>query len=235
MDQRMEEPADFDLHSIPGDEVVSISGFGTDDSNEEGTVDNLTDEMTDLNTSTAKSSDPLGHLRKEIISLTTQVQRLESSITQKVAEKLEESVLDLIDESLKATLPDLISESLKLAIYEIIAESVKQTVKPMNRQFNAFNKLESSRFVTLQKELSKVLLTKMGSFIRMKVRKVIKEFLDKLTYSTQRVYQNYVHVQEMTTLMRDMVCLLDSASVFAKANAEGEKWEKEIQILKILI
>ncbi|GJZ27497.1 hypothetical protein Tco_0571750 [Tanacetum coccineum] len=31
---------------------------------------------------------------------------------------------------------------------------------------------------------------------------------------------------KINTLMRDMGCLLDSASVFAKANAEGEKWEK---------
>ncbi|GJZ06933.1 hypothetical protein Tco_0540726, partial [Tanacetum coccineum] len=50
-----------------------------------------------------------------------------------------------VAESLIATLPDLISEILKLAIPKIITESVKQTVKPMNKQFNAFNKLESSR------------------------------------------------------------------------------------------
>ncbi|GJV75123.1 hypothetical protein Tco_1506707 [Tanacetum coccineum] len=181
MDQRMDEPADSDLHSMPDDEVVSISGFGTDDSNEEGaectetkvsltqseeaTVDNLIDELTDLNTFAAKQSDPIGHLCKEIISLTAQ---LESSITQKVTEKLEESVPDLIAESLKATLPNLISESLKLAIPEIIAESVKQT----------------------------------------------------------RVDQTSVHVRDMATLMGDLVLLLDSASVFAKANAEGRKWEK---------
>nr|GEW70406.1 hypothetical protein [Tanacetum cinerariifolium] len=60
-DQRMKEPTDSDLHSIPDDEVVSISGFRTDDSNEERT------EFTK-----PKSSNPLGHLRKEISSLSTQ-------------------------------------------------------------------------------------------------------------------------------------------------------------------
>ncbi|GKD92956.1 hypothetical protein Tco_1372793, partial [Tanacetum coccineum] len=43
-----DEPTDSDLPSIPDDEVVSISGFGTDDSNKEGTIDNLIDEMIDL-------------------------------------------------------------------------------------------------------------------------------------------------------------------------------------------
>nr|GFC78342.1 hypothetical protein [Tanacetum cinerariifolium] len=33
----IKEPAGSDLHSMPDDEVVSIFGFGTDDSNEEGT------------------------------------------------------------------------------------------------------------------------------------------------------------------------------------------------------
>ncbi|GJS81558.1 retrovirus-related pol polyprotein from transposon TNT 1-94 [Tanacetum coccineum] len=159
MDQHIKEPTDSYLHSMP------------DDKSEEASTDNLIDELTDLNTSAAKTSDPLVHLHKEISSLTTQVQHLESFITQKVVEKLKESVPNLIAESLKATLLDLISESLKLAIHEIIAESVKQTVKPMNKQFNAFNKLKSSRFVILQKELSKVLKTKMGSLIWMKVRK----------------------------------------------------------------
>ncbi|GJV57933.1 hypothetical protein Tco_1458938 [Tanacetum coccineum] len=117
MDHHVEEPADSDLHSIPDDQMVLISGFGTDDSNIKGT------EYTE-----PKLSDPLGHLRKEISSLTTQVQQLESSITQKVADKPE-----IINESLKVTLPDLISESLKLAIPETITDSVKQTVKPINR------------------------------------------------------------------------------------------------------
>ncbi|GJT61686.1 hypothetical protein Tco_1005219 [Tanacetum coccineum] len=129
MDQRMEEPADFDLHSLPDDEMV------------------------DLNASADKLLDPLGQLRKEISSLTTHVQRLESSITHKVANKLEEYVPDLVVESLKATLPALISKSLKLAILEIIVESVCDS----------------------EKELRKVLKTKMGSSIRMKVRKGMKE------------------------------------------------------------
>nr|GEV21829.1 putative reverse transcriptase domain-containing protein [Tanacetum cinerariifolium] len=66
------------------------------------------------------------------------------------------------------------------------------------REFNAFNTLESFRFVKLQQELSKVIKTKMGVSVKNKVRKG----------------------------MKDMVSLLKIAKIFEKANVEGEKWEK---------
>ncbi|GKB73028.1 hypothetical protein Tco_0934440 [Tanacetum coccineum] len=74
-----------------------------------------------------------------------------------------------------------------------------------------------------EKELSKVLKTKMGSSIRMKVRKGMKEVRDKLHYFTQRVDQASIHVREMDTLIGELVRLLESALFFTKANAEGEK------------
>ncbi|GJW61329.1 hypothetical protein Tco_0110664 [Tanacetum coccineum] len=138
------DTADFNLVSIPEDTI---------ESSEEAFADHLLDELDDfirakcstLDASADKNvdSDPLGHLQ--------------------------ESVPYLLAESLRVTLPNLLSESLKSAIPQIIAKSVKQTVKPMNRQFNAFNRLESTRFFMLQIELSKVLKTKMGTSIRMKV------------------------------------------------------------------
>ncbi|GKC63060.1 hypothetical protein Tco_1095658, partial [Tanacetum coccineum] len=45
----------------------------------------------------------------------------------------------------------------------------------MYKEFNAFNKLESQRFVLLQKELSKSLHNKMSKSIRLEVRKGMKE------------------------------------------------------------
>ncbi|GJR88721.1 hypothetical protein Tco_0212732 [Tanacetum coccineum] len=44
----------------------------------------------------------------------------------------------------------------------------KILLKPMNKEFNAFNTLESRRFVMLQKELSKVIRTKMGKSVKQK-------------------------------------------------------------------
>nr|GEV45575.1 retrovirus-related Pol polyprotein from transposon TNT 1-94 [Tanacetum cinerariifolium] len=84
-DQLVEEPTDFDLHSIPDDEVELIYGFDTVDSNDEETVNtktkvtltqsehaianNILDEMADLKASADKTSDLLGPLKDEISSL----------------------------------------------------------------------------------------------------------------------------------------------------------------------
>nr|GEY86795.1 hypothetical protein [Tanacetum cinerariifolium] len=84
-DQLVEEPTDFDLHSIPDDEVELIYGFDTVDSNDEETANtkskvtltqseqaianNILDEMADLKASADKTSDLLGPLKDEISSL----------------------------------------------------------------------------------------------------------------------------------------------------------------------
>nr|GEY91199.1 hypothetical protein [Tanacetum cinerariifolium] len=152
---------------------------------EEASTDHLLDYLDELGRTKSEpldafadktaNSDPISHLRKEISSLTTNVQKLESSITQLGAGKLEESMHHLVAKTHKASLLDIISDFLKIAIPEIITESVKQTVKPLNRLFNAFNKLKSARFVVVQKEMSKVLKTTIS--IRVKVRKGMKEAL----------------------------------------------------------
>nr|GEU93619.1 hypothetical protein [Tanacetum cinerariifolium] len=57
-------------------------------------------------------------------------------------------------------------------------------------------------------------------------RKEMKEVRDKLKYCTMRIDQNCSRTKELVDMIRDMVHFLNSASVFRKANTEGEKWEK---------
>ncbi|GKA18670.1 retrovirus-related pol polyprotein from transposon TNT 1-94 [Tanacetum coccineum] len=147
MDQRMEEPTDFDLHSLLIDESCASSGYGL----------------------MIKMKKPL-----LIIFL---IRWLISTLPL-TTDKLEEFVPDLVVESLKATLPALITKSLKLAILEIIAE-----------------------FMTLQKELSKVLKTKMGSSIRMKVR---KEHAPSVSEPAQTTTNLVIHTPKEKAL-EDMV------------------------------
>ncbi|GKC71515.1 hypothetical protein Tco_1117398 [Tanacetum coccineum] len=182
MDQRMEEPADFDLHSIPDDEVVSISGFEAADSNKEGnenTVDNILDEMADLKSSADKPSDTRGHLRAEISSLSNKVDNLESSLAKKVSSKLEESVPIKVADAFEERIPELLSDE---TLHSTMPELIR---KPLNKELNALKTLESQRW-----------------------KKVMLIF------------------RELINLMKDMIHLLDSALVFHKVNAEGEKWEK---------
>ncbi|GKE01394.1 hypothetical protein Tco_1389377 [Tanacetum coccineum] len=49
---------------------------------------------------------------------------------------------------------------------------------------------------------------------------------DRMSYCGDKLDKGDVNLRELINLMKDMVHLLDSALVFRKANAEGEKWEK---------
>ncbi|GKB60528.1 hypothetical protein Tco_0916714 [Tanacetum coccineum] len=96
----------------------------------------------------------------------------------------------------------------------------------MYKEFNAFNKLESRRFDNLQEQLSKGIKTNLDKSISLKVQKWMKEVRDKLSFCTSTVESNSQHVQDLMLMFKDMFSLLEVAEVFKKANAEGEKWEK---------
>nr|GEY70133.1 hypothetical protein [Tanacetum cinerariifolium] len=76
------------------------------------------------------------------------------------------------------------------------------------------------------KELSKAIKTKLGVSVRNKVRKGIKAVSNKIASIQSTVATNPQHVQDLRLMFKDMVFLLKAAEVFKKANAEGEKWEK---------
>ncbi|GKA35238.1 hypothetical protein Tco_0721729 [Tanacetum coccineum] len=134
----MEE--DYDLASMPNDEIGSLSGSQSSETKEddkqsqhkelskskERDADNILDEMVDMNAFADKPSlsDPIGHLRNELSNLTTKVHNLESYISKQVTDKLEETVPYLVAETLKENLPELLSETLKNAIPQIVSESV---------------------------------------------------------------------------------------------------------------
>ncbi|GJX17160.1 hypothetical protein Tco_0217992 [Tanacetum coccineum] len=173
-------------------------------------------------------SDPLGHLHKELHILTTKVNQLESSITKQVTDAIQSFVPSLVANTLKTNFPGLLSEALKNSLPQITLKDQLPNIilKLMNREFNAFNTLESCRFVKLQQELSKVIKTKMGVLVKNKVRKGMKVVSDKLASFQSFIAINSQHVRDLRLMYKDMVSLLKAAEVFKKANAEGEKWEK---------
>nr|GEV29769.1 reverse transcriptase domain-containing protein [Tanacetum cinerariifolium] len=115
-------------------------------------------------------------LVSELRKLSAKVDQLESSIFKKVTKAIQSSVPSLITVALKEQLSELLSETLKTSIPLIIKDSIKEfVVKPMDKQFHSFNTLESRRFVTLQKEMRKVLKTKMGKFVRKKGEQSVNE------------------------------------------------------------
>ncbi|GJX61906.1 hypothetical protein Tco_0294806 [Tanacetum coccineum] len=69
----------------------------------------------------------------------------------------------------------------------------KILLKPMNKEFNAFNTLESHRFVMLQKELSKVIRTKMGKSVKQKTeiaKMSFDQFSEYLTQTTSSIFSS---------------------------------------------
>ncbi|GJZ47715.1 hypothetical protein Tco_0601547 [Tanacetum coccineum] len=111
-------------------------------------------------------------------------------------------------------LPGLLADALKDTLPQSIKASIKSSI------------LESIAKELPQKELSESLHKKMRKFIRLKVRKGMKEVRDKLSFCASTVDTNSQHVQDIRIMFKDMVSLLEAADVFKKANAEGEKWEK---------
>ncbi|GJY04746.1 hypothetical protein Tco_0370686 [Tanacetum coccineum] len=70
---------------------------------------------------------------------------------------------------------------------------------------------------------------------RLKVHKGMKEVRDKLTYCIDIVVTNSQHVQDLRVMFHDMVSLIESTKVFKKANAKGEKWEKNNLLKKKML
>ncbi|GJW90421.1 zinc knuckle CX2CX4HX4C containing protein, partial [Tanacetum coccineum] len=131
IDQLVDEPTDFDLHSMPDDDVELISRFEAADSNQEGienTVDYILDEMADLKSFADKPLDTLGHLQAEISSLSNKFNNLESSLAKKVSSKMEESVPIKVADAFEEQMPELLSDALKNILPNIIKESIQQAL-----------------------------------------------------------------------------------------------------------
>ncbi|GKB16422.1 hypothetical protein Tco_0850345, partial [Tanacetum coccineum] len=147
---------------------------------EEMATNNVLDELADManshnaeiNSSTKNPSlsDPLGHIHKDLSSLTSRVEHLESSLAQEVANKFEDSMPRLVANAFEDRIIDLLSDTLKNILPQIIKDSIKQTlykfdkkvkkilnveipellIRPLNNAFNLLNKKERSRFDSLQ-------------------------------------------------------------------------------------
>ncbi|GKF88581.1 hypothetical protein Tco_0259458, partial [Tanacetum coccineum] len=142
---------------------------------------------------------------------------------QQVSAKIKSSLSSLVTYTLKEQLPSFLSDALKDTL-QLLKDTIKSSVSTSIAE--ELPHVEAQRFVLLQKELSKSLHKNMRKSIRLKVRKGMKEVRDKLFFCTSTVATNSQHVQDLMVMFKDIVSLLEAAEVFKKANAEGEKWEK---------
>ncbi|GKB32049.1 retrovirus-related pol polyprotein from transposon TNT 1-94 [Tanacetum coccineum] len=144
------EEADSNLHLMLDDEVHLVYGFEASGStneesdktqtkvellqSDEATTNNILDEMTDLKTSAAKPSEPLGPIQAELSSFSTKVLNLETSLAKQVTEKLEGSLPRMVADTFKERMPELISDSLKNILPSLIEESIQQALPKFDQR-----------------------------------------------------------------------------------------------------
>ncbi|GJT17055.1 hypothetical protein Tco_0875761 [Tanacetum coccineum] len=128
----------------------------------------------------AHGSDPLGHLPRRMDILVAQIQNLTKSLLDTFNEKMNSAAstaLKLVSDALAQQLPDLLTVTLKHNLPQMITNSMIDTLhgfnwrirnaikdemhavlktsvlKSMYKEFNALNKLDTSRFVMLEKRV----------------------------------------------------------------------------------
>ncbi|GJS41482.1 hypothetical protein Tco_0566525 [Tanacetum coccineum] len=141
------EGSDSNLQSMPDDELGSVSEFDTAAFNDtyENEVSKSDHIFQDDNVSAERLSlpDHMDHIYEELLKET-----IKSSVSKSIIEELPH-VEAQVQKNLQDQLPNLL-------------------LKPMYKEFNAFNKLESQRFILLQKELRKSLHKNIRKSIRLK-------------------------------------------------------------------
>ncbi|GKD48988.1 hypothetical protein Tco_1277964 [Tanacetum coccineum] len=175
-----------DLHSMPSDDLASLTGFETANSDDEESV-SFTNEHSAGNLNATSDADvalPNASAGVSALSDPLVSEDLKSSVPSLVSNALKETLLGLFADALKVSLPSLIQESVQQTVQQSMGEQtllfhaqVNQTLatqldnmiyKPMNKQLHAFNTMESLRFVILQSELGKVIHSKIGRRVKEK-------------------------------------------------------------------
>ncbi|GJV23925.1 hypothetical protein Tco_1376620 [Tanacetum coccineum] len=140
---------------MPDDEIKSLSGgIGAEDATS-GPFGDDNDE--DMATSEHSSKQALEFLM---------MLPLNSTASLAVSDDIKSSVPAMIRSALQDQLPGLLAEALQGCLPQL----QKQVIKPINKKFNTYHVAESLHFVTLQKSLSKVLKSEMGTSVSEKVR-----------------------------------------------------------------
>ncbi|GJX68433.1 hypothetical protein Tco_0304160 [Tanacetum coccineum] len=164
-----------------------------------------------------------------------------------VADAFEGRIYEFLSDTLKNILPQIIEDAFKHALPKF-DEKVHATlkahvpeiiIKPLNKELNALNTLESNRLDALQKKLLNTIEIKVRKFVQRNVRKKFSGVNELLKYCITQLDKSDVNLRELVDLIRDLIILIDSASASAKAAPDGENKstqtdkESEIQVLTI--
>ena len=109
--------SDSGLRSMPDDDLVSLTGFSDQFSEEDS--DKTLHASADMPT----HSDSLSHSH-DLGVLLSRIDQLEDNLSKKVSEEIKSSVSSLVADSLKDQLPSLLAEALKATLPQMVKASV---------------------------------------------------------------------------------------------------------------
>ncbi|GKA10662.1 hypothetical protein Tco_0690095 [Tanacetum coccineum] len=214
-----ESPYDTEseIKSMPEDEIVSVSGFKTTQTEDDDTQSQHREEL-------------------------SKVEHIESSLAQQVADKIEDSMPRLVADAFEERVPNLVADTLKNILPQIITDSVKQAlpkfdkrvkktfiveipellIKTINNAFNRLNKKEHSRFDNLQKSLAKTIKIKVGKSVVRNVRKEVTVVRELLRYYVTQLDKNDVNLCELVNLIKDRKNIDSEITILAPARGEQQ-------------
>ncbi|GJZ22615.1 hypothetical protein Tco_0559654 [Tanacetum coccineum] len=201
----MDIDTEFDLESMPDDDLQSFSGseiLVSGDSQHEVSQSEHTSWEKNASIEFLNLSSHLDHVCEEVSLLHCKVEEMESSIAQKVSDYIKSYVPDLISHSLKSQLPGLLSKALKDCLPRLFKESLTN--------FGS----------------SKVLKTEMGESIFLKVSLGMQDVRTDLNTQTKQLSKYYLDVQNMHSYLQEVKLLLEAA-VIVDDHAEGETNQRD--------
>ncbi|GJR55697.1 hypothetical protein Tco_1406218 [Tanacetum coccineum] len=227
--QVMEE-ADFDVESMHDDEIPSISR----DDNEEDDSDR------ELSVANEKASD---HVIDEILTEVNQKDTHTIVFAITPNEALVQQLPNLLTATIKKTLPQTLTQAVRdtfLGFNRRIRNAIKDEItkflntsvlKPMYKEFNTLNKLETQRFVIVDKPLHKLVHKIVGKSIRKHINNKLGEVNGLLRdiwvvndkHLQTKVDRLSVDLHELVGLVSKVLNLIDTSAPYANVAVEGEK------------
>ncbi|GKC62397.1 hypothetical protein Tco_1094995 [Tanacetum coccineum] len=168
----------------------------------------------------------LDHICEEVSYLHSRLRTMKSFIVQIVSDEIKSSLPAMITNALQEQLPGILSAVSK-QFAETEAQLNKKVVKQLNRQFNISHIAQSNRFVTLQKELSKVIKSEVAKKVQVVGLEGVREDLQSQTKHISKYSSSF---QDMQTQLQDVKDLLESAIIIDET-VEGEKKQKDINAI----
>ncbi|GKA37374.1 hypothetical protein Tco_0723939 [Tanacetum coccineum] len=202
----------------------------------------------------APGSDPLGYLPRRLDFLSAQVHNVAKNLPSELTQQFNSAaggIPKIVSDAIVVHLPDLLSTTLKDILPHMLKDSVKQALpkfdkrvkktlkagvdeivfKPMHKEFNALNTLESRRWNAKHH-------MQLISYLEQMVHSTVSVPRDITVINAKqlqtKVKKNATDIFELVELTREIVRLMDLAPASARAAAKGrERGEKMSSALVI--